>query len=470
MTAKKTARKVARKKTGNVDTDVVRRHDLTVHYLPIDSVSPYPDNPNIGGAEEAIDESLDANGLYRAILIQKSTNFILAGNHTWEQLKLKGATEVGCTILDVDDTEARRIVIGDNEISKLARTSAKIQAKLIAELPDHLGTGISEEDFDLMRRMEQSAMEEMEETTETGLLAEVHRQAMGGIDAPEGEDDDDREVIGGEEHEPPAGPEFDEVSEDLAGMFQLKDDTMFESKHWLGIPPLRPDMMCTELPDNLTVWAGSATAHMDDPTINWFYNYGVDSTSGMKQPLDHILMAFYTHDDYFECWWDNPVKYVSRLLNSKITTAVAPNFSQYTNEPYMINLWNLYRSRWVARYMQEAGIKIIPDLRWRGGADANEYIDKYMAYGLPSEVPIASIELQTSVLADEAIADKAADEIEYAVKKCNVKHLIVYAGKPGNELMKQKVVLPKGSTWEWLPNRSIPLAEKAKTRQKKTTI
>ena len=70
-------------------------------------------------------------------------------------------------------------------------------------------------------------------------------------------------------------------------------------------------------------------------------------------------------DDYrFERVWNRPSIYVPRL--SQFPVVLTPDFSLYLDWPFSVNLWNVYRSRWLGRYWQEHGITVIPTVGWAG--------------------------------------------------------------------------------------------------------
>jgi ParB-like chromosome segregation protein Spo0J len=86
--------------------------------VPIDSVVPYYKNPRRGDVE-MIKESLEVNGQYRPIFVNKGTltgrpNEILGGNHTWQAAFELGWEQIAATWLDVDDATAERLVVIDN--------------------------------------------------------------------------------------------------------------------------------------------------------------------------------------------------------------------------------------------------------------------------------------------------------------------------------------------------------------------
>lgn len=90
-----------------IETKQVKVNDLT----------PHPDNPNRGDVA-AISRSLERFGQYRPIVANKD-GIILAGHHVWEAAKSVGFKEVLTTLVDVDDEEARRILLADNRIADL---------------------------------------------------------------------------------------------------------------------------------------------------------------------------------------------------------------------------------------------------------------------------------------------------------------------------------------------------------------
>ncbi len=102
--------------------------------IPIGDVQPHPDNPRKGDLK-AIGASVEELGFYGAIVVQRSTSFILAGNHRWKALKAAGATEVPVLWIDVDDEKARRIMLADNRVSDLGGYDPAALAVFVDELP-----------------------------------------------------------------------------------------------------------------------------------------------------------------------------------------------------------------------------------------------------------------------------------------------------------------------------------------------
>ena len=60
--------------------------------------------------------------------------------------------------------------------------------------------------------------------------------------------------------------------------------------------------------------------------------------------------------------WNNPKAYVKKL--KKFRGVISPDFSLYRNMPLCMQLWNTYRNRALAVWMQDNGIEVIPNIRF----------------------------------------------------------------------------------------------------------
>lgn len=125
--------------------------DQQYQMIKVDQVRPHPRNANQGDVG-AISESIKNVGFYGALIIQKSTGQILAGEHRWRAAQHNGIAELPGLVVDVDDNTAARILIGDNRYPQLASWNEKALADLLADLArtdDGLsGTGYDGDDLD----------------------------------------------------------------------------------------------------------------------------------------------------------------------------------------------------------------------------------------------------------------------------------------------------------------------------------
>lgn len=142
-----------------IRSGLVKYHDaLAPLMVDIDSVQQHPENYN-NGAVEDIAVSIETNGMFRPLEVQRSTGYILAGNHTWEACKTLGADVIPVVYLDVDDHRARRIMLADNRLASLAMPDRAAEVALLEQIKEHdseiglQGLGYTEHDLEVLRHL-----------------------------------------------------------------------------------------------------------------------------------------------------------------------------------------------------------------------------------------------------------------------------------------------------------------------------
>jgi ParB-like chromosome segregation protein Spo0J len=461
--------------------------------VAIGSLKPHPENPRMGDVDD-IAQSLTDHGQFKPIVVNKRApmkNVIAAGHHTWLAARRLGWPQIGVVYIDVDADEHKRIMLIDNASTDSASYDFRIQAKVLNELAKtQLGLKGTGFDDAYLKELNSSLAELADKTLTDAQRAEAERQQAERLlrrsktfdGAPLGEEpepdtdedyDDDVDDSSGKvlRRKPDEdGPDLRDAKEELGGMVQFKppSDIQFGGYGYWGVTKLRTDMLMEfdELPANFETWAGSATKDWPDDETWWFYNYGVDSTSGMKD-ISKMVLGFYTHDEYFENWWHYPERFAAKLVNSGVKYAVTPNYSQWPQDPHVLNLWNLHRSRWVGRYLQEAGIKVIPDVNWPAGDE--KFLKDFVLASLPKgdDLPMVSFQMQTydPKTVDEKLLRKL---IQLVFDTLEPGGLLLYAGEPGQEFFDKYI--KTGCPIRKLDTRMRKLSEQAKGRQRKTTL
>ncbi len=99
-------------------------------------------------------------------------------------------------------------------------------------------------------------------------------------------------------------------------------------------------------------------------------------------PIDNHACHFFLDDYRFERVWNRPSVYVPML--SRFPVVLTPDFSLYIDWPFTVNLWNIYRSRWLGRYWQEHGIIVVPTVGWAGASSFT-----YCFQGIPLGTTVA---------------------------------------------------------------------------------
>lgn len=480
-----TARRKTTKKVASKDT---RARVLKTEYVPVSELRGYHKNARIGDIDKII-ASLEENGQYKPIVVNVGThtgrpNEILVGNHTWLASRRLEWEDIYASFIDVTDARAAKINIADNFTQEDGSYDEKILAEQIADLPDTTGIGMDQEQIDTyLSEIEEvfkgaeDTMTMIEEREQESLDAEeAERRAQTFDGAPLGEEPDPlvEDVQARTEARKAGGDErsLTDASSTLKGAFDLKEEIPDETVGYWQIPKLRLDnlMRFDELPDKLESWAGSATKDWPDDETWWLYNWQVDSTSGMKD-ISKVIVSFYTFDEYFDNWFWYPAKFVTKVINSGIKYIVQPNYSQFPTEHQTLNLYALYRARWMARYFQECGLKVIPDINWPMGDI--EFLEDYVLATLPKKLPMISLQLQTFNKKDwgDDFEHSEADQIKHVQRIFDVlepQGLLLYAGKPGQQFFEEHI--NPGCPVRVLDTRNSKLTEKAKGREKKTTI
>ncbi|QWY81976.1 ParB-like nuclease domain protein [Arthrobacter phage Sicarius2] len=126
----------------------IKQHELAVEMVDVQSIKTYPGNARQGDIDK-IAESIDENGFYRPLIVQKSTRYILAGNNTYraavERLDLQ---QVPISIIDVTDKQAKKIVLVDNKLNDDAIYDDAALADLLQSLGGDVdGTGWDEDEI-----------------------------------------------------------------------------------------------------------------------------------------------------------------------------------------------------------------------------------------------------------------------------------------------------------------------------------
>lgn len=71
-------------------------------------------------------------------------------------------------------------------------------------------------------------------------------------------------------------------------------------------------------------------------------------------------LHFFTADRDFETVWKSPDRYVP--LFRQFRCIVMPDFSIYYDIPLALQIYNKYRSHWLAQYFSYKGVKVIPNI------------------------------------------------------------------------------------------------------------
>lgn len=136
---------------------------------------------------------------------------------------------------------------------------------------------------------------------------------------------------------------------------QNKEDTQNTKENILNLAIAQyPGVGKYDIPEILPVY--------ELPEItDWIgFNY-VLSDKRTDAEKAHIGVHFFIDDYQFERIWNSPETYIEKLKS--YACVLSPDFSPYGDMPMATQIFNHYRKHWVAAYMQDAGITVIPTIR-----------------------------------------------------------------------------------------------------------
>lgn len=269
---------------------------------------------------------------------------------------LKGARALGwsklnVTWVDVDEDHARRIVLADNGSTDDATYDVELLSELLEiqqkEVGNLVGTTYSDD-------------------TLQKLLVEVDTDPLANIDS------------------------IADAPDELDGVADLGKYVFFESDADFDIPELKLDMIPERLPEKLDIWAGhEIDGNRAKDEDQWWISQWHTGNKGI--PFERSILSLYTEDFHFEGLYSDPAMNTKKILNCGITCCISPNFSVNQDWPIYTWIWAAARSAYVARYWQEAGLLVIPDIQY-GGSD--EALDLCLQC-IPAGAPVVAAQVQT---------------------------------------------------------------------------
>tara|TARA_Y100000004_G_scaffold120579_1_gene135539 strand:+ start:877 stop:1509 length:633 start_codon:yes stop_codon:yes gene_type:complete len=129
-----------------------KKQDNNIENVDPKSLEVHPDNPRQGDIG-AIVTSIENNGWFGTLVAQRSTRQVLAGNHRLQAAIALEMQDVPVYWVDVDDAEAKRILLADNRVSDLATWDDTILVSLLESLANDdalLGSGYDGDDLDAL--------------------------------------------------------------------------------------------------------------------------------------------------------------------------------------------------------------------------------------------------------------------------------------------------------------------------------
>ena len=264
-----------------------------------------PHNANLGTERglNILDGSLTEYGAGRSILVDRA-GMAIAGNKT-----LQVATDKAFPIRVVRTNGTELVVVQRTDLDLSSAGEEQRRARRLAILDNR--------------------------SSELGLEWDAE-QILALVEADDGlldglfDDTELTELLAGLAEEPPAALE-PEMQLSRANV----PDALWPSDNEWGVPLLDSAMQAQAV---------------DLPVALW-------GAMGRKKRM-RGTWVFYCDDYRFEALWHDP----SGVVNTQCASAVEPNFTVGPQTPRAVALWQIYRKRYLARWWQSCGVRVLVDV------------------------------------------------------------------------------------------------------------
>jgi len=135
----------------------------------------------------------------------------------------------------------------------------------------------------------------------------------------------------------------------------------------------------------------------------------------------------YVSDWRIDAIWRNEIYSLQHVLIPNI--AIAPDFTVYRDDPVMQAVYQVWRSRCVARYWQDAGVFVIPTLSW-----ARPEINALLFQGL-ERCDVVAIRTAT-----KGVEREWRESVEQFLMMCKPKLVLQFGTKKGLDVWNCDVV------------------------------
>jgi hypothetical protein len=143
-------------------------------------------------------------------------------------------------------------------------------------------------------------------------------------------------------------------------------------------------------------------------------------------------------DDYrFEVVWTRPERGLNRPV--RVGMALTPDFSLWTEMPWAMQVWQVYRARWCGMWMIQHGVSVIPTVGW---SDPRSYDFAFAG------IPVGSVVAVSTVgISGEPAEELFLSGMREMLARVQPPTVLVYG--------KQKFDLPTGTDYRWYDSRRV---------------
>lgn len=143
-------------------------------------------------------------------------------------------------------------------------------------------------------------------------------------------------------------------------MHKVTDISGTKSSHRWAVPPYNHD----RLHGDMIFLSENRWGLPDLPAVDCVPVRLIAFSDSRGSPEPGVVHFFL--DDYrFETVWTSPFRSLARL--QRLGQVLSPDFSLWPQMPLAMQLWQVYRSRWMGAFWTMAGLTVIPTVQWAAG-------------------------------------------------------------------------------------------------------
>lgn len=357
----------------------------------------------------------DKYGWLNVLIFNLQTGKLLDGHMRTEEA-IKNKELVPIRIVDLTEEEENEVLATFDNIGLMAtRNNQALQSLINSANTEHLTRAKTQVEA-RMQQLRNDLASSLEETPAT-ILPQSKKRVK--LKKEEPEESEDAPVL--------TSPAFKTT---------IDPNVIFDGLSDLCIPAFLPEKLCLPIDAPRKTYCGEESSQQH------YYCY----SQTFYDEIQVGTVGFYTEDYKFENTYDNPDDFIEWALDLNPVALVTPDFSAYTVWPMIKNLWSLYRSRWVGRLWQEAGLNVIPTVQILDSSYTNTV--KYVLETLPFKCPTLSIECRLDSPKD---SPKLIKWINTIVDTVNPQCLLLYAGQEKQKYIHGDLHRKKQTEYIYLP-------------------
>lgn len=341
----------------NIDKDVkgIQGEDIYDPYWILENYKPNPKNYKKHDKEQrqALFESVTQHGWVVPMVINLKTGYFVDGHGRVEMAAERG---IGAKIgfIFANEKEEASIIATFDSLALMSEVDPAAHQQLLQTAYDYA----KENKLDAMKQLTLNLNDRAE------LIKEGKEKAKSLLKARKSSLDARKNDILAQSRVDLDIPDEVPVTEKV-GSEIFEETAKFEEYTFMEIPLLDKKMIFGNDPKDFDIlpsrpWNPANNELEQNEVICYSIRSAIEYEENEGDPWG--FLSFYTEDHRFEQIWHDAPNKLPLIAKQKYVAVFEPDFSLYSSWSWAQNVYSLFKMRWVARYLQKLGVKIIPQV------------------------------------------------------------------------------------------------------------